>query len=111
MVNQKLFGARIRQAREAQGLSQDELASLVSKDQRSISEYENGRRRVSAIDVPVFAKALRVSILFFYEGEISSDDLDRAALNHLRRLPTPEAKRIAIEMLELLSHAVNLHSE
>lgn len=109
-MNPKLFGARIRQARESSGLSQEELASLVSRDQRSISEYENGRRRLSATDVPAFAQALGVSILYFYEGETSLHDFDRAILQQFHQLPSPEAMQIAVEMVRLLSEALNLHS-
>lgn len=108
-MNPKLFGARIRQAREHLGLSQEELATRVSRDQRAISEYENGKRRLAATDVPVFAQALGVSILYFYEGEISLSDFDRAVLEEFHRLSTPEAMQAAIEMMRLLSEVLSLH--
>ena len=49
-LNLELFGARIRQAREMRGISQDELAALIHKDQRAISEYETGKRRLAAVE-------------------------------------------------------------
>ncbi len=109
-MNPKLFGSRIRQAREQLGMSQEELALRVSRDQRAISEYENGKRRLSATDVPEFAKALDVSILYFYEGEIGLHDFDRAVLEEFHRLPTHEAMQIAIQMVQLLSQVLSLHS-
>lgn len=108
-LNAKLLGARIREARERLGLSQDELAELVSRDQAAISAYENGKRKVSAVDLPLFAQALEVSVLHFFEGEITPDDLDRAILHEFRQLPTVEAKRSAIDVLRTLSKVVNLH--
>ena len=41
------LGFRIRQARERRGLSQEDLAAAVSKDQRAISEYEAGNRKLA----------------------------------------------------------------
>lgn len=109
-MNPKLFGTRIRQAREQLGLSQEDLATLVARDQRAISEYENGKRRLSATDVPAFAKALDVPILYFYEGEARLHDFDRAVLEEFHRLPTPEAMQTAIQIVRLLSETLGLHS-
>jgi transcriptional regulator with XRE-family HTH domain len=107
-VKPTVLGARIREARESVRMSQEELASLVHKDQRAISEYENGKRKLSATDVPVFANALNVPILYFYEDEVSLDDFDRAMLAELQRLPTSETKLAAIELVRVLSRALQL---
>ena len=108
-LQSKLLGSRIRQARDRLGLSQEDLATLVSKDQRSISEYETGKRRLSAIDLPIFAEALQVPIIFFFEGEIHQDDLDYAMLAQLKRLPTPESKNAAIDLVRTLADTFDLH--
>lgn len=108
-VNPKLLGARIRKARERLTMSQEELAVLVSRDQAAISAYENGRRKLSAVDLPVFARALHMPVLYFFEGEISADDLDRALLEEFRRLPTVEAKNAAVDVVRTLADAIDLH--
>ncbi len=92
LLNQKLLGVRIREARERAGVSQEELANAVSKDQRAISEYENGRRKLSVTDLPAFARTLKVPVLYFYEGDVALQDTDQAMLDEFRRLPTEEQR-------------------
>ena len=94
------IGTYIRQAREQLGMTQEELAERVQKDQRSISEYENGRR------LPSFAEALGVSVLYFYGHQVSDEDYVVALLAQFDRLPTSEAKRSAIELLTVFSDAL-----
>ena len=108
-LNPKLLGARIREARERLGLSQDQLAELVSKDQAAISAYENGKRKLAAVDLPSFANVLQMPLLYFFEGDVSPDDLDRAALQELHKLPTLEARRSLVEVIRILGEALNLH--
>lgn len=108
-MNSRLLGARIRQARERLGMTQETLAERCEKDQRAISEYEHGKRRLSAVDLPLFAQALGVSLLYFFEGEISRHDLDAALLQEFERLPTPQAKRSAIALMRLFSDALLAH--
>src|SRR5260221_13065229 len=102
-MNSKFLGSRIRLARERLGLSQEELATAVGRDQRTISEYENGKRKLSAIDLPEFAKALKVSVLYFYEGVATRDDLDEALLMECKQLPTTEMKQAIIEAGRVIS--------
>ena len=68
------FGWRIRQAREARGISQDELAVRIGKDQRAISEYELGKRRLAALDLPLLARELGVTVGYFFE-DTAEDNL------------------------------------
>lgn len=86
------FGARIREARERLGISQDELAERLQRKQNSISEYENGNRRMFVTDLPALAQALGVPISYFFEGELDKDELDEAILSEFRRLTSPQAK-------------------
>ena len=105
-MDTQTLGARIREARKKAGLSQEDLASQVAKDQAAISEYESGERRISAVDLPLFAQALDVPLLYFYQGEISPDDLDVSILAEFHRLPTFEAKHAAITILRVLSNTI-----
>ncbi len=110
-MNPKLLGIRIRQARERLGLSQEELAAALSKDQRAISEYENGKRKLSVTDLPKFAEVLDVPLLYFYEGEIAMQDFDRAMLDQFRRLPTPETKQAAIDLIRIFSDTIAIYED
>lgn len=106
IVDPVLFGQRIRRARERLRMSQDELAVRVSKDQRAISEYENGKRKLAATDLPAFAQVLEVPVLYFYQGEIEDEALDEALLFEFHRLSTAQAKQAAIDIVRTLSNLV-----
>ena len=107
----KEFGERIRRARELRGISQEALAHAIEKDQRAISDYEKGKRRISAIDLPILAKALQMPILYFYGEEISDFDLDNELLKHFHELPSQHSRQTAIEYIRLLVEAINHHTE
>ncbi len=109
-MDPELLGARIRLARERLGLSQTEFGALVAKDQRAISEYESGKRKIAATDLAAFARVLDVPILFFFEDALEVTDLDRAVLSEFQRIPTFEGKQAAIELLSLFADAIALHS-
>jgi transcriptional regulator with XRE-family HTH domain len=94
----------MRQARERLGISQEELAARLHKKQRAISEYETGHRRMFVTDLPELARVLGVPVAFFFEGELSQDDLDTIVLSEFQRLPDATAKQIALEMLRLLAN-------
>jgi len=71
------FGERVRKARAAQGLNQQELGSAVGLNRTSISNIEKGRQRVALHMLFEFAAALRVepeSLLPALDGH--SDVLD-----------------------------------
>jgi transcriptional regulator with XRE-family HTH domain len=103
VVDAAIFGARIRQARERIAMSQEQLADAVSKDQRAISEYENGKRKLSATDLPLFARALTVPVSYFYDDEIHINDLERLLLHEFQQLPSTEAKQAAIQIVRIFS--------
>lgn len=95
------LGQRIRTAREELGLSQEEFAARIERDQRAVSEYENGHRRIWVTDLPVIAQALGMPLSYFYEGKVTEDGLDTLLLDEFHRLPTDGAKQTAIKMLRL----------
>jgi transcriptional regulator with XRE-family HTH domain len=102
-LNQKLLGLRIRQARERLRISQEEFAALVTKDQRAISEYENGKRKLPAIDLPLFAQVLQVPLTYFFEEEAGEYSFDQAVVHYLHQLPTSEARQAAVDIMRLLT--------
>lgn len=93
-MDRKLFGLRLKAAREMSGITQVELvARLGRKTIASISEYENGKRRLAAVDLPEYAAALGVPISYFFEEVMPEDEIELAVVEWFRTLPGPDAKR------------------
>jgi transcriptional regulator with XRE-family HTH domain len=101
-VDSQTFGRRIREARERAGLSQEELGAALGKDQGAMSEYESGKRRLSAIDLPTLAQALSISLNYFFQDETSANAIDFLLLDEFRQLPSLEAKQAAIDIIHIL---------
>ena len=54
------FGNRIRELRQAKGISQEELAEKAGLDRTYISSVERGKRNISLLNIERLAKALGV---------------------------------------------------
>jgi transcriptional regulator with XRE-family HTH domain len=61
-------GKRLRQRRRLLGLTQEKLAQAVDIRFQQIQKYESGSNRISASRLWSLAKALEVSITYFFEG-------------------------------------------
>lgn len=62
-------GLRIRHIREEKELSQKDLAYKADLDRSYIASVESGARNVSIVNVEKIAKALNVSLAYFFNGE------------------------------------------
>lgn len=63
------IGARIRGRRTAMKMSQSALAEAIGVRFQQIQKYERGMNRVSAGRLLDVAKALQVSLDYFFEGQ------------------------------------------
>jgi transcriptional regulator with XRE-family HTH domain len=54
------FGIRVRDLRQAKGISQEALADKAGLDRTYISSIERGKRNVSLLNIELLAKALGV---------------------------------------------------
>lgn len=109
-MDQRELGKRIRHARERVGLSQEELAEAVQRDQKAVSEYETGKRKLPATDIPTFASVLGVPFSYFFDGELHLDELDQVLLQEFHTLPTQEDKHTALQAVRLISDTVRRHT-
>jgi transcriptional regulator with XRE-family HTH domain len=71
------FGARLRQLREAAGLTQEALAEQAGMHKFGIAKLERGEREPSWATVKTLAKALGVNCLAF-EGDDEGDQREEA---------------------------------
>jgi transcriptional regulator with XRE-family HTH domain len=101
-VEPRDIGVRIRRAREARQLSQEQLAEMISRTQHSVSEYESGKRRIYAHDLPNIARALNVPVMYFFEDALTEADLDATLLEEYHRLDEA-GRKLALEMIRLFA--------
>lgn len=63
----------LREARNAAGLRQSELAARIGADQSFVSRYERGERRLDLIEIEVICKACGIRLSDFvtaFEADI-----------------------------------------
>lgn len=88
---------RLRLAREQAGLSQGQVARLLSMHRPTISEIEAGRRRVTAQELAVFARVYEVSVAWLSCSDQEDDEADdrvRLAARELAKLKPTDLNRI-----------------
>jgi HTH-type transcriptional regulator / antitoxin HipB len=84
----KQIGKRIRQAREARTLTQQQLADRLGKNSSTVSNYESGVRTVKVMDLPGLGEALDVPLEYFFTEDV-------AARAFLDGLPDSEMTQVA----------------
>lgn len=62
------FGKRLRELRQAAGLSQEALGDLAGLSRGYISEIENGKRNVALENIQKLARALKINPARFFES-------------------------------------------
>lgn len=88
-------GERIKQRRLELGWTQDHLCTKADLSKSFLSELENGKRSVSAVNLLDIARALNVSLDFLMTGKASEETPSEVAI------PTSLAKFAAEEGLSL----------
>jgi len=63
----KFIGQRMRQLREAAGLSQSEVAVFLDVSYQQVQKYERGSNKISIEKLQRLAEALRVPLTAFFE--------------------------------------------
>ena len=74
MVSPRI-GARIQQAREELGITQQELAARLGCTQAALSNYELGKRRLYLANLEKIASVLRTPLGYFTEPDADEDDI------------------------------------
>lgn len=98
----KTLAKRLAAARKQAGLSQGQVAKLLDYQRPTISEIEAGRRRVSAEELPVFARIYGVTISWLTDNsEPRYDPSVELAARELTKLKT-EDLNIVLQLLQTL---------
>lgn len=77
---------RLRQAREAAGLSQGQVAKKLEMHRPTISEIEAGRRKVSAQELELFSNLYGVTTEWLLSGMAGNEEADARILMAAREL-------------------------
>jgi len=80
------IGERLRQAREAAGLSQAQVANLMNLHRPTITEIENESRKVSAGELKQFAEMYHVSVGWLMGETSKANDKIKLAARKLHGL-------------------------
>ncbi|KJS39995.1 MAG: hypothetical protein VR70_07005 [Rhodospirillaceae bacterium BRH_c57] len=100
----KQVGGRLKELREARGLTQVQLAHLLGKALETISNFERGKTLPSLVTLEQLAGVLGVSMKEFFDDRViqrSEDDLD-AVLAELRALSSQD-QVLAAELVRSLA--------
>ena len=102
-------GRRVRQAREAAGLTQERFAELIGVSPQNVSCVERGLAGVSLTVLRRMCEILRVSSDFLLLGEGAANDAEALA-RRLGQLP-PEQFRVVREVLNSVLELTALPEE
>lgn len=100
------MGARLREAREFLGLSQEVVADALGVPRASVSAMESGRRKVSSLELRDLARLYKRPLEFFYEGGgDEEEDEATTALFRATRSLTQDDKEQVVRFAEFLKGA------
>jgi transcriptional regulator with XRE-family HTH domain len=96
-LNANLLGSRLRGAREMAGLSQAQVAKMLSLHRPTISEIEAGRRKVSAEEVAKLADIYDVKVSWLTDTSEETDEESekiKLAARELSKLKPDDLDRV-----------------
>jgi transcriptional regulator with XRE-family HTH domain len=94
---------RLKEARLAAGLSQDNAAKIAEMQRPAISEIESGKRKVSAEEIIKFSRMYKVSTswLLLKEEETEISDQMKIAARELSKMSEANRKKL-LDILKIL---------
>jgi transcriptional regulator with XRE-family HTH domain len=88
------IGKRLRQAREAAGLSQGQVAKMIGLHRPTITEIETEDRKVSAGELSRFANVYHVSIEWLAGDKAEANDKVKLAARKLQGLKEADLETV-----------------
>ena len=88
------LGERLRQAREAAGLSQNQAAKLLGMHRPTLSNIEAEQRKVSAGELKEFAEAYKVSVEWLFGEQVEGSALVKLAARKLSSLKEKDLETV-----------------
>lgn len=109
-------GRRIREARVAKGMSQTDLGDQLGVSFQQVQKYEKGTNRIGASRLLQTAKALNVTVDYFFDG-LEEAVIDEPPLNaklsrkaiatatKLHQIPDDAMRREIIRLIDVAAEA------
>lgn len=95
---------RLRQRREARGLTQADLANALGVTFQQVQKYENGKNRMTSGRLRQAAQFLKVPVAYFYNeasaAEPSPDPEEVRLLRAFTTISDPTARLRIVELVE-----------
>lgn len=91
-IDRQKLGARLREAREYLGLSQDEVAKYLEIPRTALSHIESGQRRIDALELKKVALLYKRPVAYF-TGEAQADASLPDDVAHLARAAASLSER------------------
>ncbi len=91
------MGARLRQAREFLGLSQEAVAESLGVPRASVSAMESGRRKVSSLELQALARLYKRPMEFFLndrDDEVAEDETVQALFRATSNLDQDDKEQV-----------------
>ena len=91
------MGARLRQAREFLGVSQEAVAEALRVPRASVSAMESGRRKVSSLELRDLARLYKRPLDWFYDKEsdpIAEDETVNALFRATKNLNQDDKEQV-----------------
>ncbi len=91
------MGARLRQAREFLGLSQEAVAESLGVPRASVSAMESGRRKVSSLELQDLARLYKRPMDFFLndgDDEVAEDETVQALFRATSNLAQDDKEQV-----------------
>ncbi len=91
------MGARLRQAREFLGLSQEAVAESLGVPRASVSAMESGRRKVSSLELQDLARLYKRPMDFFLDDrydEVAEDETVQALYRATSNLAQDDKEQV-----------------
>ena len=76
MLDQKVFGEKLRNHRKKLGMTQEDVAEKVGVSPQAISKWESGNGSPDISNLPVLAETLGISVDELLKGELNKPEAD-----------------------------------
>lgn len=103
LLRQRIIAVLLRNAREGEGLSVEQLASDLDADPEEVTAYESGYKPIPYFQLEKIAGALNIDVQKFAQeeqGPLAREETQRLMLKRFRELP-PDVQAFVVEPINL----------